>query len=400
MLDALQNILIYGGSFIAVLSVVVFVHEFGHFQAARWLKVAIDAFAIGFGKRIAGWRDKQGVEWKIGALPLGGYVKFTGDADAASTGPAEQITDPIALAAARRNGLFHAQPLSTRAIVVAAGPATNFIFSILAFALVLMIVGRDITDVANLPARVDGVQAGSAAATAGLQPGDVVTSIDGQAISSFHVFQEKVAAAPNRTLAISVRRAGAEVPLSVTPGSRETRLPDGSAQVRGFVGVERRTLPQERVIQRVGPAEAIGFGAQQTWMIVAGTATYMADVVTGRQSGEHIAGPVGIMQESGRIAQSALDQPDESLIAKLGELALSLLQWAAILSVAVGIVNLLPIPLLDGGHLLFYAIEAVRGGKPLPLIAQEWAFRAGALVMVSLFLFATWNDVARGFTGS
>src|SRR5262249_33765090 len=160
-----------------------FVHEFGHFQAARWRKVAIDAFAIGFGKRILGWKDKQGVEWKVGALPLGGYVKFTGDADGASTSPLEPITDPIARAAARRKGLFHAQPLSTRAIVVAAGPVANFIFSILAFALVLMIVGRDVTDTGRLPARIDGVQAGSAAAQGGLQAGDFVVSADGRAIS-------------------------------------------------------------------------------------------------------------------------------------------------------------------------------------------------------------------------
>ena len=400
MLEQIKTILTYAGSFIAVLSLVVFVHEFGHFQAARWRKVAIDAFAIGFGKRLAGWRDKQGVEWKIGMLPLGGYVKFTGDADEASTGPAEPITDPIARAAARRKGLFHAQPLSTRAIVVAAGPISNFIFSIFVFALVVMIVGRDVTDTANLPARVDVVREASAAAQGGMRAGDVVVSIDGRAIASFHDFQTTVASSPGKPLALEVRRGEAVTALTVTPGSREVRDAEGASHQAGFLGVERRTLAEERVIERVGPIDAIGVGAGQTWMIVHGTATYIADVVTGRQSGEHIAGPVGIMQELGRIAQSALDQPDETLLSKLGELALSLLQWAGILSVAVGIVNLLPIPILDGGHLMFYAIEALRGGKPLPAIAQEWAFRAGAALMLSLFLFATWNDVARGFTGS
>ncbi len=394
MIETLQTILIYGGSFVAVLSLVVFVHEFGHFQAARWCKVAIDTFSIGFGKPLASWRDRQGVEWKIGSLPLGGYVKFADDADAMSSAPKEQITDPAALAEARRKGLFHAQPIPARAFVVAAGPITNFIFAIAAFAAILMIMGRDVTDRMALPARVDGVLENSAAAAAGLRPGDVIVAVDGQAVGSFGGLQEHISARAGERLVVTVSRGGDRVDLAVTPDAREVQTPEGVRTI-GVLGIERRTLPEERRIERVSFVEAIQTGAEQTWMIVAMTGAYVADVVTGKQSGDQISGPIGIMNQSGQIASMALEQQHEPLLTKIGELLVALVHWAAILSVAVGIVNLLPIPILDGGHLLFYAIEAIRGGKPLPLMAQEWAFRAGIAVMGALFLFATWNDIQR-----
>lgn len=395
MTDILQNILIYGGSFVVVLSLVVFVHEFGHFQAARWCKIAIETFSIGFGKTLTSWRDKQGVQWKIGALPLGGYVKFADDGDPMSTAPKERIVDEAALTEARKKGLFHAQPVAQRAFVVAAGPLTNFIFSILAFAAILMIVGRDVTDRAALPARIDGVMEGSAADAAGLRPGDVVVAIDGRPVTSFGAFQDLISTRGGTPTQIGVQRAGETITLTATPQSREIAAPDGGVRMAGFLGIERRTLPSERVIERVGPVAAVSAGAQQTWMIIAQTGLYVRDIFVGRQSADQLAGPLGIMNESGKITSSVLGQEHEPFWGKLGELCLALVQWAAILSVAVGIVNLLPIPILDGGHLLFYAIEAIRGGKPLPLVAQEWAFRAGIAVMGALFLFATWNDIQR-----
>ncbi len=391
MLDSAQSMLLTIASFVAVLSLVVFVHEYGHFRAARWLRVAVDTFSIGFGKTLFGWRDRAGIQWKVGALPLGGYVKFLDDADGASTGPRERIVDPVELAAARKKGLFHAQPLLTRAIVVAAGPISNFIFSILAFALVIMVVGRDVTDTHHLAARIDGVVAGSPAATGGLQGGDVIIAINGQTVDSFATFQEFVRTSPGQDLAMQVRRGESIVDLTVTP--RELTLAGGEKV--GQVGVERSTLASERVIERVAPLDAVQQGAAQTWMIVAMTGAYLGDVITGKESGNQIAGPLGILQASGQVAQAAVDDVDDTLTDKLAQLALSLLQFAAVLSVAVGIVNLAPIPILDGGHLLFYGIEALRGGKPLPPVAQEWAYRAGFAVMACLFLFATWNDVSR-----
>lgn len=395
MPEILKNILVYGGSFVLVLSIVVFVHEFGHFQAARWRKVAIDTFSIGFGKALFGWRDKAGVQWKIGMLPLGGYVKFTDDADAMSSAPVEQINDPVAKAEARRKGLFHAQSLATRSIVVAAGPIANFIFSISAFALLAFIMGRDVTNYEALPARIAIVVEGSAAANAGLQSGDVIRAADGAQIASFVQLQERVGASANRALALQVERDGQTLILNATPNASPS---DG----HGVLGVSGpMVLPSEREVIRYNPIEAIGAGAQRTWDMVAQTGIYVGSIFAGRESGDQIAGPLGILNVSGQVASSALAAPaDSGPGGPIGMLVLSLLALAAMLSVAVGIVNLLPIPILDGGHLLFYAIEAVRGGRPLPPAAQEWAYRAGFAVMASLFLFATWNDITRHLTGS
>ncbi|MBY0568068.1 MAG: RIP metalloprotease [Hyphomonadaceae bacterium] len=400
VLQGIQNIVVYVAAFVVVLSVVVFVHEFGHFQVARWRKVAIDTFSIGFGKTLLSWRDRQGVEWKIGALPLGGYVKFADDADAMSTGPREQINDPAALAEARSKGLFHAQSLSTRAMVVAAGPVTNFIFAVLAFAALALMAGRDVTDPATIPARIAAVAQGGAAANAGLQPGDVIVSIDGAPIANFEALRARVSSAADTPLALVIERDGAQQTLSVTP----TRAPADQGEVRagqGLLGVSGpMPLSSERQIESIGVVEAFSIGAQNTWGIIAQTVSYIGAIFQGRESGDQIAGPLGIINVSGQVATNAIDGPGDDLGAKIGMLGLALLSLMAVLSVAVGFVNLLPIPILDGGHLLFYGIEAVRGGKPIPAMAQEWAYRAGFAVMASLFLFATWNDITRLFPGA
>jgi regulator of sigma E protease len=398
VLQGIQNLAVYLASFIVVLSVVVFVHEFGHFQVARWRKVAIDTFSIGFGKTLVGWRDRHGVQWKIGALPLGGYVKFADDADAMSSGPREQINDPAVMAEARAKGLFHAQPLSTRSMVVAAGPMTNFIFSILAFAAIALIIGRDATNIDAIPARIAVVGEGSAAQTAGVQPNDIIRTANGQSIENFGDLQAIVATSAERPLVLGVERDGQLINLNATPA----RAGEGPNAGQGLLGVSGPlVLDDERVVERYGVLEAIGAGAQGTWAIVAQTGVYIGQVFAGRESGDQIAGPLGIINVSGQVASNALsDRGDSTLGDKLGMLGLALLNLAAVLSVAVGFVNLLPIPILDGGHLLFYAIEAIRGGKPIPAAAQEWAYRAGFAVMASLFLFATWNDITRLFPGA
>jgi len=400
LLQSIQSLLIYAGSFVVVLSVVVFVHEFGHFQVARWRRVAIDTFSIGFGKTLLGWRDRHGVQWKVGALPLGGYVKFADDADAMSTGPRERIEDPAALAEARAKGLFHAQPLLTRSLVVAAGPITNFIFAILAFAVLAFTVGADATDMARIPARVASVAEGGAAAAAGLQSGDVIRAVDGAPIANFSALQARVSAAPDHQLALLVERNGQTLTLSVTP-KRAARATANIRAGQGMLGITGPlVLQSEQQIVHYNAIESLGVGAKSTWDIIAQTGAYIAGVFTGRESGNQIAGPLGIINVSGQVATSALDVPNATIGQKLRILALSLLKLAAVLSVAVGIVNLLPIPILDGGHLLFYGIEAARGGRPLPPSAQEWAYRAGFAVMASLFLFATWNDITRLFPGA
>ncbi|MGE0828864.1 MAG: RIP metalloprotease, partial [Hyphomonadaceae bacterium] len=279
--------------------------------------------------------------------------------------------------------------------VVAAGPTMNFIFAILAFALVLLLVGRDMTDRASLSPRIDGVLEGSAAEQAGLRAGDLITGIEGQAIRNFGEMQAVVSVNAGNPLDITILRNDQQLDLVVTPQGADVPDATGVSTRRGFLGIERQTLPSERVTQRFGPGEAIVEGAKQTWSIVEMTGAYVGNIFMGKASAEHIAGPAGIFNESGRIAQNAVAQEGVGIGERMSDLLLSLLQWAAILSVAVGIVNLLPIPVLDGGHLLFYAIEAVRGGKPLPPNAQEWALRAGLAMLGGLFLFATWNDIQR-----
>ncbi len=397
----LQNVLIYAGSFVVVLSVVVFVHEFGHFQVAKWRKVAIDTFSIGFGKTLFGWRDKQGVQWKVGALPLGGYVKFADDADALSTAPAEQFDDPVAKADARRRGLFHAQPLTTRAMVVAAGPLTNFLFSIFAFAVFAFASGRDVTDYNAVRPYITGVAPASAAATAGVQEGDLVEAVNGAQVRGLRMFQTIIAAHPDQAVELTLLQAnGGTRIVTATPRAVERPGPNGAVERIGSLGVNLGVLPEDRVVEPVGVFAALQFGAGNTWGIIVTTFDYIGGVFTGRHSGRDIAGPLGILNVSGQYATAALDAPPSSPGGPIGTLALTLLGLAAMLSVAVGIVNLLPIPILDGGHLLFYSIEALRGGKPLPPTAQEWAYRAGFAVMGSLFLFATWNDITRLLPGS
>jgi regulator of sigma E protease len=393
MLEGLTDLLLAAAAFVAVLSVIVFVHEFGHFQAARWGKVAIDTFSIGFGKTLWSGRDKHGVTWRVAALPLGGYVRFAGDADAVSSHPNEALEDPAARAEARRQGLFRAMPLATRAFVVSAGPLTNFIFSILVLALLAMIVGRDVTPLDTLAPRIDGVVAAGPAATAGLRPGDVVVAIDDKPVASFGAMQEIVRARPGQRASFTVLRDGARVTTPVAIGARTEPDQTGVEQSTGFLGVSRQTLPSERRVERSGPIEAIGVGATQVWGLVANTGAYVGNVFSGKASAEHIAGPIGIFGASGQVAKGAISG-DDTLGDKLTRLIVSLAQLAAMLSVAVGLVNLLPVPILDGGHLLFYAVEAVRG-RPLGPKAQEIGYRAGFALVASLFLFATWNDLQR-----
>jgi regulator of sigma E protease len=391
-LSAIQDLATTAGAFFFVLGIVVFVHEFGHFQVARWCKVAIEAFSIGFGPRLAGWKDKQSVEWRIGVLPLGGFVKFVDDSDPTSTLAQEPPKDPVARAEARRRGLFHAQSVGVRAAVAAAGPAANFIFSIVAFGTLALIYGSDATDENALSPRIDSVQAGSPAEKAGIHSGDVIVSMAGTPVPSWGAVKDVVPAHVNQPMRVVVRRGGETVTLTATPMAVKTMDAQGVEHTSGILGIARNTLPSERTVQRYTPIGAIGVGAERVWEIVASTGGYIGNVFTGRASAEHIAGPIGILGMSGQVAKDAGEGP--TLGVRIENLFHGLIAWAATLSVAVGIVNLLPIPILDGGHLLFYAIEGVRG-RPLDQKAQLLGFKAGLALLGSLFLFATWNDLQR-----
>ncbi len=401
MPEFLQNTLLYVGSFVLVLSLVVFVHEFGHFQIGRWCGIGVKSFSIGLGSEWIGWTDKYGARWKISKIPLGGFVSWVDDTDGSSTLPSSEENQALSVEEARNRGHFRAMPIWKRAVTVAAGPAANFVFAVLAFALVAFAAGRDVTDYNLVPARIGGVVADTPAAAAGLRRGEIVEAVNGQPVQGWADFQQRILGSGGRPMVLSladdeggVREATVTARLTSRPG------PEGAVEQVWTLGLQLGIHEAERVVAPVSLAEALNHGAGGTWAIVAQTGAYLGGILTGKNSGSDIAGPLGIFKASGQVATIALDSSGDNLGSRIGNLALALLGWAGMLSVAVGIVNLLPIPVLDGGHLLFYGIEAVRGGRPLPAMAQEWAYRAGFAVMASLFLFATWNDITRLFPGA
>lgn len=407
-METLQSVITAVLAFVVVLSIVVFVHEFGHFQAARWCGVAIKAFSIGFGKPLKSWTDKHGVEWRIGNLPLGGYVMFKDDANAASTGSVTEYDTPEARQEARRQGLFHAQPAGVRAFVTIAGPLANFLFAIVIFALAFMTIGRPVPG-SDGPPRIDAVvqsMGGEPApgAVAGFQPGDVVVQVDGTEVTSFNQFSRYVSARPGQPLQVTVTRAGQPLTLTVTPRAVTQMDPEKAKEVSvGRIGLS--SAPIARKMERLGPIEAIGAGVDRTWNLIVVTVRYIGNIFTGQASPEHLAGPLGIAQQSGQLVQAAAsDGPTGQAGVRglpLGQMVLNvvsvLVLWMATLSVAIGFTNLLPIPVLDGGQLMLIAAEVARGGKPLSLNAREWAARVGLVLVGILFLFATWNDLRRIF---
>jgi regulator of sigma E protease len=355
--------------FLFVLTLVVFFHELGHFLIARWAGVRVLVFSIGFGPELFGFNDRHGTRWKVSAIPLGGYVKFFGDDNAAS------VPDQAALAAMseeeRKHSFVH-QKVGPRAAIVVAGPLANFLLAIVIFAGLFMIFGKPSTS-----PRVDAVQPGSAAAAAGFQPGDLVLTINGRPIDSFPDMQQIVSTSAGETLVFEVDRGGARVTLKAVPALKEIKDRFGNVIRQGQLGITRSPTPDDTHFQPVGPLKAVELGVQRTWFVVERTLSYIGGVVAGREAADQLGGPIRIAQVSGQVATEGLA---------------SLFSLAAVLSVSIGLLNLFPVPLLDGGHLLFYAIEAVRG-KPLSERAQEVGFRIGLAIVVMLMIFATYNDI-------
>ncbi|MFD1332640.1 RIP metalloprotease RseP [Methylopila musalis] len=369
MLGAGSATLGYLIPFLFVLTLVVFVHELGHFLVARWSGVRVLAFSIGFGPELFGFNDRHGTRWRVAAIPLGGYVRFYGDEDAASTPDVDALER---MGPRERQGSFFFAPLKNRAAIVAAGPIANFLLAIAIFAVVFMAVGRPITD-----AIVDEVQPGSAAAEAGFVAGDRVVAIDGQTIASFSAMQRIVSSSPEQALSVTVDRGGEHLQLTATPRLQEMTDNFGNKHRIGLLGISRSATPADVRYQSFGPIEAVVEGAKETWFVVASTGSYLGRMVTGRESADQLGGPIRIAKTSGDVAS-------------LGFVAL--INLAAILSVSIGLLNLMPVPMLDGGHLLFYALEAVRG-RPLGPKAQEYGMRVGLALVLMLMIFATWNDI-------
>ncbi len=355
--------------FLFVLTLVVFFHELGHFVIARRCGVRVLVFSIGFGPELFGFNDRHGTRWKVSAIPLGGYVKFFGDENAAS------VPDPVALAAMteedRRHSFIH-QRVRARAAIVVAGPIANFLLAIVIFAALFMVFGKPSTS-----PRVDAVQPGSAAEIAGFKPGDLVLTIDGRPIDSFTDMQQVVSTSAGEMLTFEVDRGGVRVTLKAVPALRESKDRFGNVHRIGVLGITRSPSPDDTHFQPVGPLKAFELGAQRTWFVVERTLSYIGGVISGREAADQLGGPIRIAQVSGQVASEGLP---------------SLFSLAAVLSVSIGLLNLFPVPLLDGGHLLFYGIEAVRG-KPLSERAQEVGFRIGLAIVVMLMIFATYNDI-------
>ncbi|MGQ0664341.1 MAG: RIP metalloprotease RseP [Pseudomonadota bacterium] len=350
--------------FLVVLTVLVFVHELGHYGVARWNGVRVEVFSIGFGPEFFGWTDRAGTRWKFSAIPLGGYVKMFGDVDATSAPAAELAT----MSPAERAVSFHHQRLSRRVAIVAAGPIANFIFAAVVFAGVFGVVGQPFT-----PPDIGAVVPESAAERAGIQAGDRVLRINGQPIERFEEMQRIIQLNLEHPLDIVVLRAGAEVAMVARPVVVEETDRLGNRQRVARVGVRGGGI----AFVRHGPLEAIWRGLAETYVQTAGTLKAVGQMIVGQRTAEELGGPIRIAQMSGEVAQGGVT---------------NLLVFMAILSINLGLINFFPIPMLDGGHLLFYLVEAVRG-RPLGLRAQEYGFRIGLVLVLSLMMFATWNDL-------
>ena len=376
----LANTLIFVLSFVLVLSVVVFIHEYGHYGVAKLFGTKVDRFSVGFGKPFARWVSRSGEEWVVGRLPLGGYVKFAGDMNAASMpsrSPVPEGVDPASL--------FQNKPLWQRALIVAAGPVANFALAALIFAGLAM--GRGITDPVPV---VQEVRADSPAEEAGFQAGDRVVALDGRDMDTASEVRTYLSLRSGETIVARVERDGAPVDLTVVPERVEDRdMVGGRAQV-GRIGV---MIGAGQAVEphHPGPLEALGHGVSQVGVGIAATGTYIGRIFTGKEDGTSLGGVLRIAAITGKAGVDAAER--EVPMAERAEgFALTLVSLAAMLSIGLGIANLLPIPMLDGGHLLFYGYEAI-AGRPLSEAAQDTGYRLGLLTLGCLFLILTFNDV-------
>jgi len=358
----------YVAPFLLVLGIVVFFHEFGHFQVGRWCGVKADVFSLGFGPEVYGRVDRHGTRWRLALIPLGGYVKFHGDANAASAG-----ADLSALSPEERRISFATQPVWKRALIVVAGPLANFILAVVIFAGVAFFVGQGV-----MTPRVESLRPGEVAEAAGFKPGDMIRSINGKPIASWSELQRIVQVSAEVPLSFVVERDGQEVALTATPKLRVLDTPFGKNRV-GLIGLNGSTRPDDWKVQRFGVPESVNQGVKETSYIAERTLVLIGGLIVGAESLDQVSGPIGTGYVAGKVAAFGFA---------------ALMNLTAVLSVSIGLLNLMPIPMLDGGHLLFHAIEAVKG-KPLSERVQEYGFRLGFAFVIALMLFTTFNDLVK-----
>ncbi|MEX2649168.1 MAG: RIP metalloprotease RseP [Alphaproteobacteria bacterium] len=343
-----------GVSFVVIISVIVFVHELGHYVVARWNGVRVEVFSIGFGPELRGWTDRAGTRWKLSLLPLGGYVKMFGEQQEAGA----TTTDSFAM-----------KRVGQRSAIAGAGPLANFLFAIVVLAALFATAGQRVT-----PPEVTSVKPDSAAEAAGFTAGDVVVRIDGAPVERFEDIQDVVRSSPGELLQVVVLRDGAEVALDVTPRLVEQEDRFGVVHRIGELGIARSGAV---VFRRLDPASAAWQAVAETWSISWATLDAVGQMIAGTRGTEELGGPVRIAQMSGQVAEDGF---------------VTMVWFMAMLSINLGLINLFPIPMLDGGHLAFYSIEALRG-RPLGVRAQEFGLRIGLALVVGLMVLATWNDL-------
>ncbi|MEM8771747.1 MAG: RIP metalloprotease [Pseudomonadota bacterium] len=394
-------------AFLILLTVIVFIHEYGHFSVARMLGVRVEVFSIGFGKTLARWVDKKGTEWRIALLPLGGYVKFFGDMNPASQASSE-VSEPQAApvttqfpkpgdeeeTAARmtpeeRAVCFHFKPVWARALIVAAGPVFNFILAVVIFTSLFMTLGRD-----NLAPIVGVVSPESAALEAGFKPGDTILTVDGRRIEKFNQLYDLVLLSGGAEMRFEIERGGDTQSLTVTPRRVEGADRYGNPIERWLLGLG----PDQNAVtfQKFGFFEALGEGVHELWRVLSITVRFMGKIITGQEDPRQLGGPLKMAQYAGQSVMSGFDESvyasEPSFWTMLKVSLIDFISLAAVVSVSIGFLNLLPVPVLDGGHLMYYAYEAI-AGQPLGAKAQAIGFRVGIVMLASLMIFVTWNDI-------
>jgi regulator of sigma E protease len=396
MLAFFENVAVYVVPFLVIITVIVTIHELGHFLTARACGVAVDRFSIGFGRAIVSFHDRWGVEWRIAWLPLGGYVRFAGDDNVASVPDQDDLSGLRAQIQAREGvgaekRYFHFKPLWQRALVVVAGPAANFVLATVIFGILFATLGD-----AVFQGPITTVQPGSAAQAAGFKPGDLITEADGHVLRGFQTrdafgdLRSYVAYRVGVPIDFTVERAGQVIHIVATPRSQQLTSVFGGAQSGGLLGVS--IGPQKPKFVHFDPITALGLGAARTWDSVETTGVYLSGMFTGRVSPGELHSFIGTAEATGAITKTAISDAKGDPGMQTLEAIVNLANFCALISVTVGLANLLPIPVLDGGHLLFYAYEAVVR-RPLSAGVQAAGYRVGLALLAGLLLFATGNDL-------
>ncbi len=356
--------------FLTLIIIVVFIHEYGHYYFAKKFGVGITDFSIGFGKEIFAWNDKSGTRWKVCWIPLGGYVKFFGDRNVFSQSEQQETINKYS--DEDRKKLFILKPLYQRSIIVAAGPLANYVLAILIFAIIYMFVGKDFT-----PAVVDEVQDNSPAFIAGMKKSDKIISIDNKKVESILEVSTFINTSNSETIEFLVLRNDQKISLFIKPNLVDTKDSLGNSVKRRMIGIRLSALNNDFQKQPLGPSKAIYYSVKEVWFVTVSSLNYLGKMITGSADSSQLGGPIRIAKITGQVAEHGL---------------IPFFSIMAYISISLGLINLFPIPMLDGGHLMFYLIEKILG-RPLSQKTQEGFFRIGLFLLFSLMFFVTFNDL-------